>query len=308
MDQFYAVGDPLIAIQEGLGDGRNTPEYRRLAGLVQAIVDPGDPINYARYYMLEPLLGPDGKPTPPRGLLNINTVGDGFVSISTGVAFVRAAGGVPFFAPQALSLYPEYKEYVTPQQLYDQYGHRTPNQVLIDTHLIEGIARLGRHPAGPSCGVNYSKIDPVTCPNNPVPDPATCKNTLFDVDWLSEGAQMYDAQHLPAPLRLARRADTHISSVETLTKAWEPRLTGVPFAADGAWKADGVTVGLINVYIQPGGKHTWETGDACKLWDDATYGGNMAGHYFSSGGKDPFYLSHPTSHSCLERKNCDFYK
>lgn len=310
MDQFFPVGDALIAVQEGLGDGRNTPEYRRLAGLVQAIVDPADPINYARYYMLEPLLDPSGKPTPPRGLLNINTVGDGFVSISTGVAFARAAGAVPFFAPQALSLYPEYQEYVTPQALYDLYGHRTPNQVLIDTHLVEGIARLGRHPAGPACGVNYNKADPVTCPGNPVPDPNTCKNTLFDVDWLSEGRQMYDAQHLAAPLRLARRADGLVSKGTALAKAWEPRLLGTPLSTDDAqaWKADARTVGLVNVYIQPGGKHTWETGDACKLWDDATYGGNMAGHYFATGGKDPYYLSHPASHQCLERKDCDFYK
>jgi len=311
MDQFFPVGSALIAVQEGIGYGRNTPEYRRLSALVQAIVDPADPINFAKYYMLEPLVGPDGKATPPRGLLNINTVGDGFVNISTGVAFSRAAGAIPFLPPQALALYPEYRDWVTPQALYDVYGHRTPNQVLIDTHLVEGIARLGRHPAGPNCGVNYDTVtDPVTCPNHPVPDPTTCKNTLFDVDWLSEGRQSYDAQHLTAPLRLARRADTLIAAGGALEKAWEPRILGAPLASDDAkaWKADGRTVGVVNVYISPGGKHTWETGDACKLWDDATYGGNMAGHYFASGGKDPFYLSHPASHQCLERKNCDFYK
>lgn len=312
MANFYPVGSNLIAIQEGLGHGRNTPEYRRLAGLVQAIIDPGDPINYAPYYMLKTLPDPYGKAMPPRGLLSINTVGDGFVSISTGVAFARAAGAVPFFAPQALGLYPEYQEYVTPQQLYDLYGHRTPNQVLIDTHTIEGIARLGRHPAGSSCGVNYDTTDPVTCDPKraPVADAATCKNTLFDVDWLSEGRQMYDAQHLVVPLRLARRADTLLSAGASPTKAWEPRLLGVPLQSTDmtAWKADGLTVGVVNVYIQPGGKHTWETGDACKKWDDATYGGNMAGHYFASGGKDPYYLSHPASHPCLERKDCDFYK
>jgi hypothetical protein len=309
MGRFYPVGSDLVAVQEGLGHARNTPEYRRLAGLVQVILDPADPINYAPYYMIRPLPKPDGSIAAPRGLLNVNTVGDGFVSISTGIAFSRAAGAIPFFPPSALNLYPEYRDWVTPQVLYDQQGGKTPNRLLIENHVVEGIARLGRHPAGPNCGVNYRKDDPMTCPRDPVPSPTTCQNTLFDIDWLSEGKQPFDAQHLVSPLRLARRVDVRVTDDASLLKAWEPRIAGKPFGDDSsAWKADARTLGVINVYISPEGKHTWETGDACKLWDDATYGGNMVGHYFASGGKDPYYLSHPFSHLCLERKDCEFYK
>jgi hypothetical protein len=310
MANFFPVGSPLVAPQDGLGYARNTPLYRKFAALAQTAFDPADPINYAPYYFLRDLLDPDGKVVPPRGLMNINTVGDGFVSIATGVSFARAAGVVPFFPPSALDLYPEYKEYVTPPALYELYSRKTPLRVLIETHLVEGIARLQRHPAGPSCNVNYRMDDPVTCNRIPAPNYMTCLDTLFDVDWFAEGAQQYDAQHLVSPLRLARRADTHIIDQASLTKAWEPRITGAPLANDDAkaWRADSRVLALTNVYIQPEGKHTWETGDYCKLWDDATYGGNLAGHFLSSGGKDPYYLSHPRTHECLQTKNCPFYQ
>jgi hypothetical protein len=322
MSHFYPVQSPLVAVQEGLGYARNTPDYRKLVGLIQAVLDPADPINYAPYYLArprtggeatvlqEPLLAPDGKVAPARGLLSVNTVGDGFVSISTGVAFARAAGIVTFFPPSAIDLYPEYRDWVTPQALYEQQGGRTANRALIEANLVEGIARLARHPAGPNCSVNYKRDDPVACPSNPQPDPITCQNTLFDVDWLSEGTQPFDAQHPISPLRLARRAGMRVVDAITLARAWEPRIAGKPLLTDdaNAWKADGQIVGMINVYIEPGGKHAWETGDACKIWDDATYGGNMVGHFFASGGKDPYYLSHPATHLCLERKDCSFYK
>src|SRR5439155_27136066 len=116
--------------------------------------------------------------------------------------------------------------------------------------------------------------------------------------------------HLVAPPRRAGRADTHIVDAATIATAWEPRIAGAPLSSDDskAWHADSRVLALINVSIKPEGQHTWETGDACKLWDDATYGGNLAGHFFASGAKDPYYLSHPASHECLEKKNCPFYQ
>jgi hypothetical protein len=310
MGNWFPVNSTLTAPQDGLGYERNTPTIRKFAGIAQMIFDPADPVNFAPYYFLKNLPDPNGVPTAPRALMNVNTVGDGFVSISTGLAFARAAGVVPFFPPSALDLYPEYKEYVTPQELYDTYSRKTPLRVLIETHMTEGIARLQRHPAGSSCGVNYRTDDPATCPNMPVVNYQTCLNTLFDVDWFSEGKQPYDQQHLTAPLRLARRTDTHITDAASLRKAWEPRIAGVPLATDdtSGWKADSRVLALTNIYVEPEGKHTWETGDACKIWDAGTYGDNLMGHFFASGGKDPYYLSHPSTHTCLEPRTCDLYK
>ncbi len=309
MNRFFPVGSPLVAVQDGMGYARNTPQFRRFWNLAQAGVDPADPINFAPYYMLRTLPDPDGNPSPPRALIGVNTVGDGFVDIETGVAFARAAGAIPFLPPDDLGLYPEYADYVTPKALYDQYGGRTPNQVLIDDNVVEGVARLARHPAGPACGVNYDTSDPVTCPKTPVPDPTTCKNTLYDVDWVSEGRQKYDAQHPPVPLRLARIAGMHVdpNDPSSLERAWAPRLQGVPFSADAtAWQATDKVLGVLNVYAEPGGKHTWDAPDACKLWDEATWGDNLMGRFFRSGGTDPYYLSHPSTHECLETLDCDY--
>src|SRR5262249_31688679 len=151
-----------------------------------------------------------------------------------------AAGAVPLFPPASLALYPDYRDYVTPPDFYEKQGGKTPNRVLIETHTIEGIARFARHPAGPSCNVNYRSDAPGICTKSPRPDPFTCQRTLFDSDWLSEGKQPYDAQHLTSPLRLARRADVRVVDAMTLAKAWEPRIAGTPLVTNdtGAWKAD----------------------------------------------------------------------
>lgn len=62
----------------------------RFMAATQAIVDPGDPINYARYGTLEPLEGvPDWK---PRDVLIQEVVADTIVPNSTSEALARAAG------------------------------------------------------------------------------------------------------------------------------------------------------------------------------------------------------------------------
>ncbi|HEY1956569.1 MAG TPA: hypothetical protein VGH28_13185 [Polyangiaceae bacterium] len=310
MDRFFPVGSQLVAIQDGLGFKRNGVDARRFWFLAQIGVDPADPINFAPYYMMRTLPDPDGNPVKPRALLSTATVGDGFVNIETGIAFGRAAGALPFLPPDALTRYPEYADYVTPQTLYDTFGHETPNDVLIDNYEVEGVARFGRRPAGPACGVNYDPSDAVTCPSPPSVDPTTCKNTLFDADWVSEGLNRYDAQHPAQPLRLARIAGLHIDpkNPQSLLDAWAPRIKGVPFNPDDqAWDASAPVLGMINVYIKPGGQHTWDVVDACKIWDDSEYGGNLHAHFFRSGGTDPYYLSHPSSHECLENLTCPFF-
>ncbi len=311
IDRFFPVGSQLTAPQDGLGFKRNSPKSRRFWFLAQIGVDPGDPINYAPYYMLKVLPDPFGNPTPPRALLSTTTTGDAFVNLETGFNFARAAGALPFFPPSSLSLYPEYADYVTPQVLYDQFGGMTPNQVLIDNFQIEGVARFGRRPAGPNCNVNYVSNNPTLCSSIPTPDPTTCADTLYDADWVAEGLNKYDAEHPAMPLRLARLANMHIdpTNPQSLTDAWAPRIKGVPFSADaGAWDASQMIVGAISVYIKPGGQHTWDAPDNCKIWDDAKYGGNMSGHFFQSGGKDPYYLSHPSSHECLQSLDCPFFE
>lgn len=304
--KFYDVGSPLVALQDGLGLARQTPDIRRLRDLAETGLVGADPIEFAPYYMMKPLVDETGKTSAPHPLLSIQTVGDGFVPLATGHAFARAAGALPFLTPAFAAKYPEYADYATPQALMSALG-KTPSQVLIDDGETEGAPRLERTSAGPSCGVNYVQSAP-NCTKPPAVDPTVCKQTLYDSDWLDEGKNLLDAAHAPVPLRLARIAGLHVTDANSLEAAWAPRLAGVPFSPDAsAWDASQKVLGMIDVYLEATGKHTWDTGDQCRAWDYATYGNAMIARFFATGGKDLYYLSHPSSHQCLEDVSCPFF-
>ena len=303
--QFYPVGSRLVAPQEGIGLRRQSPDFRKLMNLSQAALDPADPINYAPYFMLETLRGIDGAPVPPRALLDVHTAGDDQVLVSTGNAFSRAAGALPFLPPSAITTMPEYADYATPAALHAEWGGRSPNEVLIETHVNEGISRLGRTP-GTACGVNYVSSD--TCKIKPTTDAATCAKTLYDADWLGEARQDYGQAHASPPLRLARQAGVRASDASSLDRAWAPRMTGAPFKADGAWSADAPLVGCVTAFIQPLGQHDWANGEPCQAFDSVTYMDNLLAHFFASNGRDIYYITHPTTHACLADSSCAFYK
>jgi hypothetical protein len=306
-DQFYPVGSALVAPQEGLGLTRQSPEARRLFNLVQAGIDSSDPINFAPYYALRVATNVDGSPLPPRAVVAWNTTGDPMVPAGTGYAFARAAGALPFLPPSFAVTHPEWAEYATPQALFDALGGMTPNQVLIDSHSLEGLARLDRTRAGGKCAPNYvSKATNATCTT---PPPASeCAHALFDADWLAEGANLWDAPRPSVPLRLARSADVRAVDSGSLMRAWAPRITGVPFEDDArGWAASSPLLGVLDAYIQPGGQHVFVNGDPCKTFDDVVYHDNLLVRFLATQGKDLYVLSHPTTHRCLERETCPIY-
>lgn len=307
-DRFYPVGSPLVAPNEGFGLRRQSPQLRRLRDLAQMGIDPADPINFAPSYMLRAMLDENGARVPPHALLAVTTVGDNFVQVASGLTFARAAGAIPFLPPSALDRYPAYADYVTPQGLYDQLGRKTPMQLLIDQGAVEGIARFGRTSAGPSCKPNAKPAD-MTCKAPEPLAPEDCATALFDADWLSEGAQGFDQPHPDVPLRLGRIAARHVTDGTSLAAAWEPRLRGEPRAPDEtAWRAGDRVVGSVGVYVEPRGKHTWDVGSTCRVWDHATYGNALMARFFATQGKDVYYLSHPRSHACLASGTCDFFR
>lgn len=158
---FYGQGTPLVAPGSGLGYRRQTPSLRRFLGLAQAALEPADPISFAPLYALRPAPDPFGRPMPHRAVLTLNTIGDTHVPVSAGIAFARATGALPLLRPDQRGHYPEYGEYVTPQELFDALGGRTPNRALVERHVIEGIASLARHPAAPACAdsANLAPLD-----------------------------------------------------------------------------------------------------------------------------------------------------
>jgi hypothetical protein len=302
-DQFYPVGSPLVAPQEGLGLTRQSPEARRLFNLVQAGIDSSDPINFAPYYGMRVAPNVDGSPLPARAVVAWNTTGDPLVPAATGYAFARAAGALPFLPPSFATSHPEWAEYATPAALYDALGQQTPNQVMIDTHSLEGLARLDRTRAGGSCKPNYAIS--AACLAASSPSPAECNHALFDADWLAEGSNLWAASHPAAPLRLARLADVRAVDAASLSRVWAPRIAGVPFADDArGWTSTSPLLGVLDAYIQPGGQHVFVNGDPCKVFDDVVYHDNLLVRFLATQGKDLYVLSHPSTHRCLERETC----
>jgi len=261
-------GAPLRSPAEGMGIRRQTPEMRRFLLLAQAALDAGDPISFAPLYFLR-------RPADhqPHGLLVVNTAGDQAVPVNSGNAFARAAGAIPFLGPLALERHPALADYATPQALFDRYA-RTPNRVLVDRGVLEGLASLNRFPS------------------------PTRRDALFDVDDLDEGAQGFGEQRLDQPLRLVRRA-TRASTAAELDAAWLPTL--------GPWNGDtGPSVAVLNAYTRPDGGHSFSVADPDLAWDPSRYLMNIIGRFFATGGSDLYYRSHPTAHQCAVRGDCDF--
>jgi len=330
--RFYPEGATLVAPAEGFGEIRQTPPLRRFLQLAQMALDPGDPASFAPYYSLKPMTDPDGKAIAPHAVLTLNTIGDMNVPLNAGIAFARATGALPFLRPDQVARYPEYADYATPDDLFRALGNKTPNQALIDDHVVEGITALARHPAGAACAASANAKDldatyplpdgttaqcfPTGCmtKNNCwydthcdatldqcVPNPLgqqTCDEALFDADDLDEGTLRYHEQSAAVPLRLARYAQA--ASPSALAAVWEPRLHGAPFTADGGWAISHPLTALLDAYLVPEGVHTFVNGEPCQSFDHGTYLTNLTARFFMTNGSDLYYLSHPKTHLCLQ--------
>lgn len=324
-NKYYAAGSPLVAIAEGFGHIRQTPALRRFMSLAAHIVDPGDPVNYAPYFALKPITDPDGNLHPPTAMVNVVTVGDMNVPISSGIALGRVAGALPFLTPDAADRYPAYADYATPAELYSALGGKTPNGVLVENHVLEGVNRLQRHAPSDltSCGVNELPItaDVVCHPNCTKDDTSSClggqhcvndrcvkkpisendcAQFLFDADALDEGLDQYGEAQAAVPLRTGRIAMPATPS--SIDAVWAPRLKGKPFAPDkGAWQADQRILAQLMAYIEPKGVHGFNPATPCDNWDSGMYMINVIGRFFATDGADLYYLSHPSSHQCLSK-------
>ena len=323
-NKYYGAGSALVAPAEGFGHIRQTPSLRRFMNLASNIVDPGDPVNFAPYYALRPMLDPNGEVMPPKGMLNIVTVGDMNVPLNSGIAIGRAAGAVPFLRPDAADRYPAYVDYVTPSALFAALDGVTPNRALIDAHVIEGVSRLAREaPADlTSCRPNELPVtvqDVVCHPNCTETDTKSClggqtcvsgrcvgkpiseddcAQSLYDIDVLDEGLSLYGEREATVPLRTGRIAMP--ATPASINAVWEPRLKGVPYSADAsAWGANKRILAQLQAYIEPRGVHGFEPSNPCDNWDSGQYMTNLIGRFFNSSGSDAYYLSHPSSHHCL---------
>jgi hypothetical protein len=212
-------------------------------------------------------------------------------------------------------------------------GVRPPNRLLVADHVVEGIAPLARTPATSECptsqnakppGATFLMADGTTGQCYPIgcmagndcwsgthcdptldrclADPLgqqTCQEALLDVDFLDEGTAHYFQQTAPVPLRLARYAQA--ATAGTLADVWAPRLLGKPKGQDLAWTPAGRPLAaLLDAYAVPQGQHGFVNGDPCRSFDAGSYLTNLTARFLMTGGADLYYLSHPSTHLCLQ--------
>jgi len=134
----FPAGSTLVAAAEGLGHIRSTPEVRRIGFVFSAILEPGDPIAYARGFTEEPLPGTNGE---PRNILVVPTPGDTIVNASTGIALARAAGWLP-------------------DEVDPRYG-MSIDQWLIEKKVIQGLEQYGPYVCanGEACLFDADDLD-----------------------------------------------------------------------------------------------------------------------------------------------------
>ena len=175
----YRAGDPLTAPAQGWGYERNTPDFRRLITLSQAILEPGDPVSYAPYWFKDLL--PSVRSAPLAALV-VGTVGDTAVPVSTAIAMARSAGLVEMTNPD-----PDYGIPV--------------DKVLVQAGVVEGIANLKRL-SDPSSGPllalapHLSCAAPADCTGDVLVDP-----TSYGFDPTNGVNDGLNAPRLSPPLR-----------------------------------------------------------------------------------------------------------
>lgn len=272
--RVFELGSPLVAPAEGLALHRQSADLRRLAGLAQIALEPADPINYARRVFLDPVTAPD-VPERTRSIMVMNTAGDTTVPVAVGNAYARAAGILAFLPPDAPD---ELADYRAPVRFESVYGAPTPDDILIDTHVIEGLARLRRHP---------------------VPD---APEFLFDVDDLSDGQQFF------SPDGRAQLAESE-GGVQTMRLdpplRWGRESRRVAEGSGDPWHTSGYAGHslILNAMTVPRGQHVLLPVDGSKIFDESEYLLNAIGWYLASHGaelpwnvlEDPF---------CLESSSC----
>lgn len=165
---IYPSGVTLVAIQEGLGLKRNTPEYRRFMGFAQSALGPADPAAWSARATVEPgdhSYDPNWRPGMTH-VLHMPTAGDQQVPVNTGIAMARAGGlyGSWRRTPEAVGPEHGWREIFVPEPSYGV----PVDELMIDRFVVEGDPRFLRFP-----------------------DNEVHTNVVYDIDNVSDGAASF---------------------------------------------------------------------------------------------------------------------
>jgi hypothetical protein len=286
---YAPVGEPLVSPAEGYGIAKNTPDFRKFLSIAQIILEPGDPINYAPHYFLDPLRYPEEDAVLGTNLRTnacvIGTVGDMNVPVNTAAAQGRAAGIIDLFDTD------------TP------YG-KSYNEVFLDNYMVEGIYRNHR---------TYPDDASDRCTEEAAPDGCPI---LFDVDDLDRDCDGKASPYLKRPARLWVPSDPTDwdACVEAGTDAdtgytrWQcgrcELLTSSvsapparPSREDGCRAGDfveratcpgGISL-MMWPYLNPEGEHGFNIPAPCNAFDIDMFMANFISYYFRTGGTSISY-------------------
>ncbi len=271
-------GSELVAPTDGLGLPRQSPALRRIAMLSQLVVDPADPLNYAPRLFLHPPHAEDVPERRPRGSMVVLTLGDDTVPVSTGHAYARAAGILPFLPADAPDVLADYR---APRTFAARFRAPSPADLLIDYHVTEGLSRLRRHPVP---GAEHFVVDP---------------------DDLSEGKQWFDPSGRVQVPQGSPGATRPLRLDPPLRWARESRR--IDGARDDPWRGTGSFPNysaLAHLMVYPVGQHIVLPTDPRKPFDEGAYMLGAIGWYLASAGKEIPWHAMPSEHHCLEQTAC----
>ena len=275
----YKAGSPLVSPGRGYGLSRNTPEFRRLLGLSQLILEPGDPVNYAPHYandLLSSRSTPDdeGRTAGPANVLVIGTSGDPGVPVMTAISLARAAGLVETSKPD-----PDFGIPI--------------DQVLIRSGAVEGVAQTRRFD-DPTGGVfaalpGHVRCDPGSrCTGDVLIDP-----TGYSCDGSGQNCKDgLGAPRLSPPLRGQLQRITTPNAVACPISARAQQSSGCystgasACAGDGAGHASPGTSALLIPYLNRTGQHGFRNPQPGKPFNLDQFLGNLIGRYFECRGRE----------------------
>lgn len=258
----YPSGQPLVALQEGLGYARNTPDFRRFYGIAQHAVSPADPAVWARRYFDDPIEAPYDPAWWPgrRHVVVLPTVGDGEVPAATGVALGRASGLLGSWNRDPQRFAPEHgwRELFTPDARYGT----SIDQWLLDQHVVEGDWRMQRW-------ASYGQ--------NP--------NVLFDPDDVSDGAAAFSCLHAAdwsaadGEFRCPASIDDTATSFGVPHPAPGKALRRDRQRADGSWDAFRMPL------LRPAGQHGIYNPQPFRAFDADAFMVNFVARFLATRGR-----------------------
>jgi hypothetical protein len=257
----YPQGAPLVALQEGLGYSRNTPEFRRFYGIASTGVAPADPVSWAERLFQRPIQAPYD-PSWRLGrnhVLLMPTAGDPQVPAATGVALGRASGLLGSYRREPEKYGPE----VGWRELFSndpRYG-MSIEDFLRTNWVVEGDWHLQRW-----SGFTY----------NP--------SVLFDPDDISDGKATFSCR--PEDDWSAASGESRCPASQSTNAVRFP----VPRPGDGKAlrvvrpRADGTVDAFRMPLLRPAGQHGIYNPQPFRTFDADAYMVNFTARFLREGG------------------------